>query len=325
MREIGGYFEFEFDVRNELYTDATAKVNSGRNAIAYVLKASSTQKVYVPYFTCGTVIEPVITLGIEYVFYAINENLEIINLLPQDIKDNEKLIYINYFGIKNEYINKLAKMYGERLIIDNTQAFFKQPIKNTNNCYSPRKFFGVADGGYVYSSTKLDEELEFEMSYDRCAALLTRTENEASQAYSLYANHNKEMCHRPLKKMSVLTQKILSSIDYEKIKLRRERNFLYLHATFISINKLKIREGQIIGPMVYPLWIEKEGLRSFLIEQKIYVPTYWNEVLDYVETQEQVEASFVKYLLPIPIDQRYEIEDMQRIIDVVTVFLKEEI
>jgi len=323
MKEIGGFFELELDRKVELYKDATARVNSGRNAINYVLQASGARKVYVPYFTCGTVLEPMITLGIEYVFYALNENLEITSDIVDDLKENEKLIYINYFGIKNRYVDTLAAELGDKLIIDNTQAFFKKPIENSNSCYSPRKFFGVADGGYVYMQGKLDQTLEQEKSYDRCQALLGRSENKASDVYSLYAQHNKEMCNRPLKSMSTLTHKILSSIDYEKIKLIRERNFLYLHAHLKEDNLLKIDEANVIGPMVYPLWIKTEGLRDYLIKEKIYVPTYWSEVLDYVEDQEQVEASFVKFLLPIPIDQRYEISDMDRVVQVVKKFIND--
>ena len=324
MREIGGFFEFEFDKKVEYYHDATAKVNSGRNAINYILQSSQTKKVYIPYFTCGTVIEPIKTLGLEYVFYEIDENLEIKNMKPDMLRENEKIIYINYFGIKNKYVDTLAAEYTEKLIIDNTQAFFKKPIENINICYSPRKFFGVPDGGYVYTKRRLAEPLEMENSFDRCQSLLARVENDASDVYDLYAQHNKNMCFRPLKSMSKLTHNILSSIDYEKIRLTRERNFLYLHDQLNQYNNLNIDVEQIIGPMVYPLWIEKEGLRDFLIQHKVYVPTYWQEVIDYIGDLERVESKFVKYLLPIPIDQRYVINDMQRIIILVKTFLNEQ-
>lgn len=323
MKEIGGFFEFEFDKKIEYYHDATAKVNSGRNAINYILQASQTKKVYVPYFTCGTVIEPIKTLGLEYVFYEIDENLEIKDIRPGMLKENEKIIYINYFGIKNKYVNELAVEYTDKLLIDNTQAFFKKPIKNTNICYSPRKFFGVPDGGYVYTKTRLETPLEKEISYDRCQALLARVENDASDVYTLYTQHNKDMCSRPLKSMSELTQNILSSIDYKEIRLTRERNFYYLHNQLHQYNNLNIDEEQVIGPMVYPLWIKKEGLRDFLIQHKVYVATYWKEVLDYIDDLEKVESKLVMYLLPIPIDQRYEISDMKRIATLVKTFLAE--
>ena len=323
MKEIGGFFEFEFDKKVEYYDDATAKVNSGRNAINYILQASHTIRVYVPYFTCETVVEPIKTIGLEYVFYEIDKNLEIKDIKPEMLQENEKIIYINYFGIKNSYVDNLAAEFAEKLIIDNTQAFFKKPIKNIHMCYSPRKFFGVPDGGYVYTKTKLEQTLEREISYDRCQALLARVENDASDVYTLYAQHNKDMCFRPLKSMSQLTQNILSSIDYEKIKLIRERNFLYLHNQLKDYNILNISEEQITGPMVYPLWINKEGLRDFLIQHKVYVPTYWEEVLGYVGDLEKVESKLVLYLLPIPIDQRYDINDMQRIAILVKTFLQE--
>jgi len=321
MKEIGGFFELELNRKGEYYPNATAKVNSGRNAINYILRTSDTQKVYLPYFTCGTVIEPIITLNLKFEFYSIDKNLEIVGMSPEKLKPNEKMLYINYFGIKNDYVNTLAQLYAEQLIIDNTQAFFKCPIENTHLCYSPRKFFGVPDGGYVFTHDKLQESLKREESYERCEALLGRVEKAGSEMYTSYVQHNKEMCNRPLKEMSQLTQGLLESIDYEQVKVRRERNFLYLHHALDKYNKLQIQIDQVIGPMVYPLWIEQEGLRNFLIQHKIYVPTYWNEVLEYVDGEKSIESEFVRYLLPIPIDQRYELSDMERIVNVVQEYL----
>jgi len=104
--------------KGEDYPNATAKLNSGRNAINYILRTSDTQKVYLPYFTCGTVIETIITLNLKFEFYSIDKNLEIVGMSPEKLKPNEKMLYINYFGIKNDYVNTLAQLYAEQLIID---------------------------------------------------------------------------------------------------------------------------------------------------------------------------------------------------------------
>ncbi len=159
MKEIGGFFEFEINKDTEYYKDAV-KVNSGRNAINYVLQANNTKIVYVPYYTCETVIEPIETLGLKYIFYHIDEKLEIVDIKPEMMKTDEKIIYINYFGVKNDYVDELAMRFGDKLIVDNTQAFYKKPINGIDTCYSPRKFFGVADGGYVYTNASLNNLLK---------------------------------------------------------------------------------------------------------------------------------------------------------------------
>ena len=49
MKEIGGYFELELSSKEEFHRDAL-KLNSGRNAFKYILKAQSTRKVHIPVF-----------------------------------------------------------------------------------------------------------------------------------------------------------------------------------------------------------------------------------------------------------------------------------
>ncbi len=53
-------------------------------------------------------------------------------------------------------------------------------------------------------------------------------------------------------KMSKLTQDMLSSINYEKARLIRERNFWYLNDQLKEFNELEMEFHQITGPMVYP-------------------------------------------------------------------------
>ena len=59
-------------------------------------------------------------MNINIYFYDIDEQFEIIGDIPKD----SCLLYVNYFGIKQEYVEQL--IYGQ-LIIDNSQAFFPNP------------------------------------------------------------------------------------------------------------------------------------------------------------------------------------------------------
>ena len=44
MKEIGGYFELELASKEEYHTSAI-KLNSGRNAFKYILKAQNIKKI----------------------------------------------------------------------------------------------------------------------------------------------------------------------------------------------------------------------------------------------------------------------------------------
>lgn len=312
MKEIGGYFELELSSKEEFHRDAL-KLNSGRNAFKYILKAQSTRKVHIPVFICNSIIESLEELNIKYDFYNINENFEINNAIV--IKENEKLLYVNYYALKSEYIQTLSNMYGTKIIIDNTQAFFDLPIKNIDTIYSPRKFFGVSDGGYLYTNNLSDEELKKDIS-ESYAQLIGRIQSGASLCYDSYQKAEKKLMNVPIKIMSRLTNKILKSIDYKDVIRRREQNFYFLHNELGKYNKLNLSLENIKAPFVYPFMSNSCTLRDELINNKIYVSKYWNEVLQRNEIS-GIEKMLVENIIPLPIDQRYGIEDMIRIIKVV--------
>lgn len=122
VKAIGGYFELaDKDCEcGRMPVDGVA-LNTCRNALEYIiLQLSDIKRIFIPYYTCEAVVEPLKRLAIEYVFYHINAQLEIAEQL--DLQEGDYLIANNYFGVKDAYITKLADKYGERLIVDNAQA-----------------------------------------------------------------------------------------------------------------------------------------------------------------------------------------------------------
>lgn len=313
MKEIGGYFELELS-KNTEYHSELLKLNSGRNAFKYILKTRSLSKVFIPNYICNSVIEPLEELSINYEFYNIDKNFEIV----QDIecKENEMIFYVNYFALKTEYIKSLADQYNDNLIVDNTQAFFEKSLNDINTIYSPRKFFGVSDGGYLSTNSFLDETLEDDESYSNSVQLLGRIDKNATSFYADYQKAEKRLINQPIKQMSKFTQSILSSINYKEIIRKRKENFTYLHEQLSNINLIDIHNDLNFVPFVYPLMIEDENLRQKLIENKIYIAKYWNEVLERKSTL-GIEKDFVNKIIPLPIDQRYDLDDMKRIVEVI--------
>ncbi len=145
---IGGYFELELPHFPEIHSEAIA-LNSGRFCLEYILRCRNYKKVYVPYFTCDSAIEPIVKLGISYEFYHIDKNYRIVEDI--NLLENEALMYTNYWGLHDDYCWKLVSKYKKQLILDYTQAFFSRPIDGIDTFYSCRKFFGVPDGGYLYT------------------------------------------------------------------------------------------------------------------------------------------------------------------------------
>lgn len=313
MKPIGGYLELELNRGEEYHKDAI-RLNTGRNAFEYILRARKVKKVFLPYYTCDVMLQTVKRLALESEFYKIDENLEPL-IDYGKLKKNEYFLYTNYFGLKDRYIKKLAKT-GLNLIIDNAQAFYSLPLKGVDTYYSPRKFFGVPDGAYLYTNARLAGRLIKDNSAGRFGHLIGRIENGAEAAYSLFKANEQSLNGQPLMLMSNITQRLLQNIDYKKVAQIRRENYLYLHQHLNKTNRLKLSLDKEAVPMVYPYFTDTQGLREKLIKNKIFVAQYWPSVLDCCE-KNTLEYNFAKYLLPLPIDQRIEKMDLRKILSTI--------
>ena len=310
---IGGYFELELRGGEHYHKDAI-RLNTARNCFEYVLRARKYIKVYIPYYTCEVMLEPLNKLDVQYEFYSINEKLEPV-VLP-NLKANEAFLYTNYYGLKQDCVLKLASCFGNRLIVDNAQAFYAKPIDGIDTFYSPRKFFGVADGAYLYTDCRLEVNFGQDQSYDRMAHLLKRADSGAEFGYRDFRIDDDSLINNPIRKMSNLTEMILCSIDYEYCREKRIENYRYLDEHLKSSNKLHFDLADGAVPMVYPYLTDDAGLRNRLIENKVFVATYWLKVLEWTNL-EMIDNEYVNRLLPISCDQRYGIAEMDRIIKII--------
>jgi len=311
MEFIGGYFSLELPQRDEYHKDAL-RLNTGRNCLEYILRARGYKKVYVPYYTCEAVMEPINKLGIPYEYYHIDIHLEIRDHFT--LKADEALLYTNYYGLKQRYVEQLAEKVGTRLIVDNTQAFYAKPLPGIDTFYTCRKFFGVADGAYLYCDAVLDEEIEQDYSCDRMAHLLKRIDLSAEEGYADFRKADDGLNNQPIRRMSKLTQRMMQSIDYEAAAKRRRENYLMLHEVLGGVNNMELPLEDDAVPMVYPYLAPVKGLREKLIENKVFVARYWPNVLDWT-AKDDIEYLLACQLQPLPVDQRYGEEEMKKIIE----------
>jgi hypothetical protein len=312
-KAIGGYLELELNCTGEYHAEAIA-LNTARNAFEYVLKVRAYKKVYIPYYTCVVMLEPIKKLNIDFEFYAINEYLEPI-FDYNKIMGEQGFLYTNYFGLKDDFIKQYSAII-PNLIIDNAQSFFSESLNDIDTFYSARKFFGVSDGAYLYSNLLLEAGLAQDESYERMTHLLIRADKSAEAGYADFCLNDSSLNNQPIKKMSNLTQKILCSIDYDKAKRQRIENFNFLHDKLKDVNLLKIEEATTNVPLVYPFWTKDASLKKRLLDNKIYCATYWPNVLDWC-TEASLEADLTKEVIHLPIDQRYSEAQMRFMINII--------
>lgn len=310
MEPIGGYYSLELPQFEE-YHKAAIKLNTGRNCLEYILRARSYNKVYIPYYTCDVVLEPFRKLGVPFEYYRIDIHFEICDRFT--LKEGEALLYTNYYGLKQSYVEKLAEKVGNRLIVDNTQAFYAKPIKGIDSFYTCRKFFGVPDGAYLYTDKQLDMEFEQDHSYERMDSLTKRIDLSPEAGYQDFHNTSKSLVGQPIMRMSKLTQRMMQGIDYETVSRRRRENYQILHEALGKENNIELPLNDDAVPMVYPYLVPVKGLREMLIEKKIFVARYWPNVLEWTEPDD-IDYMMVSQMQPLPVDQRYGESEMNFII-----------
>ena len=311
---VGGYFELELR-KGEHYHKNALRLNTARNCFEYILRARKYTKVYIPYYTCEVMLEPLKKCNVDYVFYHINEQLEPIEETYQ-LQPTEAFLYTNYYGLKQRCVERLVEQYGKQLIVDNAQAFFAEPLEGIDTFYSARKFFGVADGAYLYTDAQLDMEFEQDQSYQRMSHLLMRADVGAEAGYGEFRKNDDSLIDNPIRLMSNLTEKILCSIDYDSIKQQRRSNYMQLDEQLRNKNGIHLTMDDDAVPIVYPYLTDDATLRKRLIENRIYVARYWPNVLDWCRPCD-IEETLAKDMIPLPIDQRYGEEDMKKVIETI--------
>jgi hypothetical protein len=314
--EIGGYFELELPKGTEYHTNAL-RFNTARNSLSFFLIQKQVGKLYVPFYISDSILLSIKQSKTKIQFYKLDENFHPI-LDPEKVGQTHVLL-INFFGICEKVIQDNCKKF-TNVICDNAQAFFSNPEPGITTFYSPRKFFGVADGGYIYADNLEGEKVIQDDSTQRYMARLVRIDGGAEAGSFLFRNTEELLNRAKIRRMSTLTKKILSSIHYDEVWEKREDNFKYLHKNLKKINGLKINLRSVHGPMVYPFLCAHDDLRKYLIQNKIHVSQYWPEV-SFRSEPGSFEYLMANKLCPLPIDQRYSTKEMKIIVELIESFL----
>lgn len=306
MKEIGGYLEMELGAGGPGYHTDVVGLNSGRNALEYILRLRGYDKLYLPHYHCDALIVPLKRLEIDYEFYSIDYNFE---FTPFEVPQGAGLLYINFFGLKDEYVAGLAQQYAS-LIVDNAHSFYSAPIAGVDTFYSCRKFFGVPDGAYVAATDRLQHQFAHDVSAHRYQHLVGRRDQSANEHFSFYRQVEDSFDTEEIKLMSGSTAAVMGAIDYDRALSRRRANYSTLHAALKQMNRLKLPD--VAAGLSYPLLASRDIMQR-LISHKIYIGTYWPNVIADMP-HHTTEYDLAYNLISLPIDQRYDASDMAEII-----------
>lgn len=316
--EMGGFLPLHVNSKyGEYYKEDAVGLNTARNSILLAVKDGKYSRVLVPLYICRSVIDVLKRYGYEIDYYHLNDSFQPILTEGQRLslrRQKTVILIVNYFGV---YFPSRNFVDCKNLIIDNTQAFYEHPNKLVYNVYSCRKFFGVSDGAYLVKSNIYKYDFPRDDSSKRSQYLINSFENGTNSTYQEYLKAEKNLSNAEIMLMSNFTKEILKSIDYNEINQIRLKNFFILHDSLMSFNELNFDYDDINNsPMVYPLLIESELLRKKLLEHKIYISQWWKWCIE-TNLCNDFEKKLSKYLIPLPIDQRYSEKEMQYLIKII--------
>lgn len=334
---IGG--EFDINIQETLHNkpDFAGEYlySSGRAALYNILLHINTEGIYnrilLPDYLCSSVLEAIEKFDFTVVFYNIKENL-----LP-DLEDlGNKLdkysvvLLINYFGCINcseaiEYIKGINNNIP--IIQDNVQALFDM-YNNSRADYiftSFRKTLAAPDGAWVktnHSGLPTAHHNNTFAEYKIAGALLkyAAVNTQADISEKLYLDLFKEGEYKISDNYkaapSNISLSIINGFDREKVASIRKSN------AKIIIDGVKAMNVNIVTDIQYnhvPLFIpirltNRDKIRKALFENNIYCPVHWPVPNNYTMPRGKELAANELSLI---IDQRYNNNDMFRILDII--------
>ena len=313
---IGGYFELELPSCNgDIYPQAIRYQSSRAAFLALLQQSHYINRVFMPYYICDAMLAPVKAAEKELCFYSLDENLAVssqITLGPSDL-----LLYVNYFGICAQQCDELLLRFNNaQIVLDCAQAFYAPPRNCYATIYSPRKFFGVPDGGLLVTNAIVTPpKIQDTASQSRISHLIKRLGGDVEEGYEDFKRAESSLNDIEPRGMSNITYRLLHSVNVDAIRLSREINFNYLHQYLNKSNDLTFPE-KIEGPHCYPYFPRQKLNKGVFIKNNIFIATYWPDVMSRVR-KNSFEAKLVNQCLAIPCDHRYNEKTLSRILDLI--------
>ena len=347
MKEIGSefYWDKDYEDGNEikkqwiLYGSDYVFTFSGRTAIETVIEdIGDIEKVYFPSYCCQSMLEPFEKRGINIEYYSVemNNGLQLILNIPPDC---DVLFLCNYFGFNTKYSQAEIKKFKARggvVIEDITHSLLSVKQHNADSDYliaSLRKWGALLSGGFCSKKTGEfrckpkgipDKEfLENKFNAMRLKAeYLKGLQKDKNEFLAMYMQSNRwvENNYSGLY-IDDYSAKILNNWDIDRMRKTRINNAKVLYNGLDSVSGIQMifPEKHLDCPLFVPIVTckQKRGiLREKLIEYKMYFPIHWPKPND------KTSSELYDREISLVCDQRYNEEDMLRIVEVIKLLIR---
>lgn len=340
---VGGCFAWALDdipqVRDSVWSGWTrgqeyARFFNLRSALFRWLWQQGVSTVWVPTYCPPIVDKNRLACQFTRKFYAVGNKLEADTAFLAEVRPGEAVLTIQYLGrpLSENLYTALSARKDILWVDDRAQSLAAgQDSLAHAVIYSPRKLFGVPDGGLLVG--KGARELET-WCVPSSPATLSERHGLLMQCYerpdSMDNSHNLRWAKHELehqlsrKRMSHTTEALLRRLPLSDAVRRRQDNWEALYqrlGAYCLWNMARPDFAPYAFPLLSPPDYPAEILHTLLTRHKIFCQRMWYP-LPITKNLFPLEEGLSKRLLLLSCDQRYRQEDMGRVADLVIRILK---
>lgn len=310
---------------------------SGRHALAYIVSDiaahAKVRTVAMPSWCCKSMVAPFENAGLRVVYYPVYfERGRLIQEPPQKC---DVLYLMNYFGFSDGAAD--AASAAPFVIWDETHSALSRRGLLTDcagvvyRYASMRKWAGFWTGGYAWSSQPWKSDTLIarpDGEYVDLRRLAAQEKAAYIEGRSDYRDYLKKFADAESRLDAVVAicaaedRDVLAAqhLDVERMRESRRANAKVIMdalPTIVGFNKLNDDDCPLFVPILLPSRAERDELRNHLIKNEVFCPVHWpNETTSLTADLTERELSFV-------CDQRYTVNDMGRVCELVDRWLRQ--
>jgi hypothetical protein len=299
-------------------------LHNARSALHALWSTTRPRRIWLPAYVCSEVAGAV-PLGQNVRYYPLDELLSPrIDYLATQVRSGDHVLVINYFGRPAD--RNLIALAGDLPDVGwiEDRAHALDPVDSAWAdwlLYSPRKLFGVPDGGILIARETELQPLVAAASIDLSFILpsLERfedpEEHDNQRWYASYL-HQEAAMRVGLQAMSRLTVAVLNASDLQADGKARRHNYQLLRGrlenwAFFPTPTISF------SPMGFPIRVKSAAtLCRKLSEARIFAARHWR-VIPSDPSIFTAEHQLARELVTLPCDYRYDESDMHRVADAV--------
>ena len=326
--------------------DHVVFTHSGRSAITTSVHHLGLVgcEVLVPNYSCHSITDAFLSCDCRVSYYPINrDDLSVNETDLMRLIDEHKpaiLYTCPYFGFDTlssmRYLYKDIQAKGVVIMEDVTHSLLSNINSKTADVVvcSLRKWLEIPDGGFIWGLKDFDTESFYRTHSEETSIVenflnasklkldYLRTENDSLKTIFLpifYKNNEIFNDARQRCRMSTFSYNILVHADFGQIIERRRVNYNYL------LNHLKNPLVEVIFsslpagivPLYMQIYVHKgqrTPLQQALVKERLYCPVIWPTPLSVLSACPKKDVQFHEDMLSLVIDQRYDLQDMERLV-----------